>query len=104
MDLQEASTPPYCYYPRFDSWVGYLYRTLDIQKSGDYDLAFDHQDGAKLWLDGKLIHNDPSRAPLDTLNQHRIRTPLRAGVHTLLAKIEKVPGQWRARLRVEAVV
>ena len=101
IDLQDASMPPYCYYPRFDSWVGYLYRELDIKKAGDYTLAFDHQDGAKLWLDGDLIHRDGSRATLDSLNQHRIPVSLTRGSHGILAKIEKVPGQWRARLSVE---
>ncbi len=100
IDLQEASTPPYCYYPRFDSWVGYLRRTFIIETTGKHRLEIAHQDGAKIWLDDNLIYEDRRRSENETIHKHQMDIELSAGEHHVLMKIDKVPGQWRAAFRV----
>ena len=53
MDLQAF------YAPNSDEIVSYLYRDVDSPADQDATIALGTDDGAKLWVNGKLVYHDP---------------------------------------------
>ncbi|MHC4472189.1 MAG: prenyltransferase/squalene oxidase repeat-containing protein [Planctomycetota bacterium] len=67
--------------------VTYLHVTMDV----DTVLWLGHDDGAKAWLDGRLIHDHHFHQRLGP-NTFRFPVRLARGVHRLLLKVENVGG------------
>ncbi|MBI4557000.1 MAG: hypothetical protein HY706_05395 [Candidatus Hydrogenedentes bacterium] len=98
VDLQEAFTPVYEYYPRFDYGAGYAYAEFTSEKRQTVDLHLAVQDSMKVWLNGTMVHESRTHPPLDSLDQHAAPVTIKKGRNTLLVKVTKIPGQFRFSL------
>ncbi|MCX5758370.1 MAG: hypothetical protein NTU83_07685 [Candidatus Hydrogenedentes bacterium] len=76
VDFQEAFTPVYEYYPRFDNGTGYAYAEFASDKRDTATLRIGLQDATKVWLNGKLIHESTAQIPHDQFKKapHRSHT------------------------------
>lgn len=101
IDLQEAFTPVYEYYPRFDWGTAYAYAEFTTDRRQNIRMQFAVQDMAKIWLNGHLIHESKDFPPLDKLDPHTIDALTKQGRNTLLVKVSKIPGQFRFSLNFE---
>lgn len=102
VDLQEALTPLYQYYPRFDYGTGYAYSEFASDRRQDATLTVGVQDSTKVWLNGKLVFTHQGHAPLDMLDERIEKTYVRQGKNTLLVKVSKIPGQFRFSLDIKS--
>ena len=56
VDLQEAFTPVYEYYPRFDNGTGYAYAEFTSERRQEALVALELQDATKVWVNGRLAY------------------------------------------------
>ena len=102
LDLQEALTPIYEYYPRYDHGTAYAYAEFTSKRRGHVKVHLAVQDSMKVWLNGALIHQSVAHPPLDTLDRHTAKGHIREGRNTVLVKVSKIPGQFRFSLDFES--
>ncbi|MBI5094414.1 MAG: hypothetical protein HZB26_18505 [Candidatus Hydrogenedentes bacterium] len=102
VDLQEAFTPVYEYYPRFDNGTGYAYAEFSSDKRQTVRLKLAAQDFLKVWLNGRLVHESRAHPPLDTLDRHEVDSYIKQGKNTVLVKVSKMPGQFRFSFDLES--
>ncbi len=95
LDLQEALSPVYEYYPRFDYGTAYAYAEFSCDRRQAVNIRLATQDATKVWLNGGLIHDVRHHLPLDHLERHAVSASLKQGRNTLLVKVSKIPGQFR---------
>lgn len=98
VDLQEAFTPVYEYYPRFDCGTGYAYGEFTCPGRIAATLKLGVQDATKVWLNDRLVFEDPQHRPLDTLEEQVVPVMFKQGRNTVLVKVSKIPGQFRFSL------
>ena len=98
VDLQEALSPLYQYYPRFDHGTAYAYAEFSCDKRQPVRLNLAVQDCLKVWLNGRLIHESKARPPLDILDRHEVESYIKEGRNSVLVKVSKMPGQFRFSL------
>ncbi len=95
VNMQTGANQDYC--------VGYAWAELDSPQALDGWLGIGSDDGLKIWLNGKLVHDRwvrrDSRIDDDIVPLH-----LEAGKNRLLIKIQNATGEWSfiSRLRVKA--
>ncbi len=102
VDLQWAFSPVYQYYPRFDWGTGYAYAEFSSDRRVEAKFALGVQDYAKVWLNGKLLHESQEHTPHTELKEHEFTGLLKQGKNALLVKISKIPGEFRFRLNFES--
>lgn len=102
VDMQEALSPVYQYYPRFDWGTSYAYAEFTSERRQMAFLKLAVQDMAKVWLNGNLIHESRNLSPLGHLDEHSIEGLIKQGKNTVLVKVSKIPGQCRFSLNLES--
>lgn len=95
VDLQQAFTPVFEYYPRFDNGTGYAYAEFTCEKRQGVVAKMGVQNAMKVWLNGTLIHEGTSQVPHDQFHAASAPCTVRQGRNTLLVKVSKIPGPFR---------
>ncbi len=95
VDLQEAFTPVYEYYPRFDNGTGYAYAEFGSEKRHFASMRVGMQDAMKVWLNGRLVHESTRQVPHDQFEWTETDCTIRQGRNTLLVKVSKIPGPFK---------
>jgi hypothetical protein len=102
IDLQEALTPVYEYYPRFDWGTAYAYAEFTSERRQSVRLRLAAQDSMKVWLNGNLIHQSVAAPPLGQLDRQTADSFVRQGRNTLLVKVSKMPGEFRFSVNIDS--
>jgi len=86
---------------RFDPAPGvvYLWRTLDAPSERALTVALGSDDGVRLWLDGRLVHDNPA-ARVVRPDEDTVELTLGAGRHELLLKVANYGGDFAFAFRV----
>lgn len=102
LDLQEAFSPVFQYYPRFDHATGYAYAEFTSDKRQEVTFRMGVQNDMKVWLNGRLVHASRQQVPHDQFGaqvEHGVL--LRQSRNTLLVKCSKIPGPFRFSIHFE---
>ncbi len=95
VDFQEAFTPVYEYYPRFDNGTAYAYAEFASDKRDTATIRIGLQDATKVWLNGKLIHESTAQIPHDEFKIANTSCAVKQGRNTVLVKVSKIPGPFK---------
>jgi|GEM_PF-2506233 len=87
------------HFAKNENVLAYAFTRLCVQVETDAVIWFGSDDGARIWLDGELIHHRPFRGR-DAPDAHSIPVHLRKGVHRLLVKVVETSRSWGFYLRV----
>jgi beta-galactosidase len=74
---------------------------LDDARGAKVNLIAGSDDGAKFWLNGKLIHENRARNPLQPEQYQLTRLSLRKGWNQFLVKVVNDYGPWQFKARVQ---
>ncbi|HOV75553.1 MAG TPA: glycoside hydrolase family 2 TIM barrel-domain containing protein [Candidatus Hydrogenedentes bacterium] len=95
VDLQQAFTPVYEYYPRFDNGTGYAYSEFFSDKRDTATVRIGLQDATKIWVNGRLIHESTDQIPHDQFKSAKASCAVKQGRNTVLVKVSKIPGPFK---------
>jgi hypothetical protein len=95
VNLQDAFTPVYEYYPRFDYGTGYAYAEFTSPIRTPATVSLQVQDATKVWINGTLVHESREHLPHRELKRHENPAYIRQGRNTVLVKVSKIPGEFR---------
>ena len=95
VDLQEAFTPVFADYPRFDYAVGYAYAEFNADRRDEVNVHLAMQNATKVWLNGTLVYESDYQAPHDRAAAETVPGMVRQGRNTVLVKCTKIPGPFR---------
>lgn len=84
-----------------DNVVAYAWTTIDSARARDAVFAFGSDDGARVWLNGEVVH-DVLAARAVTPDEDLVPVRLKPGENTVLVKVEDGQGGWGFCLRVLA--
>lgn len=79
--------------------VAYALALIESPREMATELLVGSDDGVKVWLNGKLVHNNHAHRGL-TVDQDRVAVRLRQGRNWLLVKVENGGGDWALAVRV----
>lgn len=102
VNLQDAFTPVYQYYPRFDHGTGYAYAELHSERRQPVKIRLGIQDATKLWLNGALLFEDKRHLPHRELEDCFVDATLKQGKNAVLVKVSKMPGEFRFSLDIQS--
>jgi hypothetical protein len=85
-------------YPEVKHAVAYAYTRLQVDDELEGILWIGSDDCARVWLDGRLIHDNPFRMH-EGPDTHKIPITLSQGCHRLLVKISQWDHRWGFYLR-----
>lgn len=102
VDLQEAFSPVFEYYPRFDHGTAYAYAEFTCEKRQEVKVNVGVQNAMKVWLNGALIHESNYQVPHDQFDSEPATGFIRQGRNTVLVKCSKIPGPFRFSLDFES--
>ncbi|MEM7261525.1 MAG: HEAT repeat domain-containing protein, partial [Planctomycetota bacterium] len=77
----------------------YLRTTIALAKAGSPVFAIGSDDGVKIWVDDKVVHENPSNRP-HVAGQDRVPVALDAGHHNILVKVTQGGGGWAFSLQL----
>lgn len=77
--------------------VAYAYRTLRSPRDQKVTFSFGSDDGARIWLNGKQVHDAPKLRGLNPLDDP-LELELKAGLNHLFVKIPNEGGGWGCQL------
>ncbi|HOZ45598.1 MAG TPA: glycoside hydrolase family 2 TIM barrel-domain containing protein [Candidatus Hydrogenedentes bacterium] len=102
LELQEALSPIFEYYPRFDHGTAYAYAefTMDRRQSAVMKLGL--QDATKVWLNGALVYECLDQIPHDQFKEDAAPVFIKQGRNTILVKVSKIPGPFRFAVDFES--
>jgi beta-galactosidase len=103
LNLQEALSPVYQYYPRFDRGTAYAYAEFNCMDRVSAQLALQIQDATKVWLNGRLVFEADVHLPHKELKPELAPVTLKHGKNTLMVKVSKIPGEFRFALDVQSL-
>jgi len=85
-----------------DNKVAYAYTTIDRAEAGDALLGVGSDDGIRIWLNGKLVHENlvGRRSRMD---EDIVPVKFRKGENRILVKVENGGGTWGFQMRVEGL-
>ncbi|NIA15415.1 MAG: hypothetical protein GWP08_15215 [Nitrospiraceae bacterium] len=92
LDFQQAFTPIYEYYPRFDNGVGYAYAEITSDRRQDAEIHLELRNATKVWVNGVLVHESKNQIPHDKFESDTAQCTLRQGRNAVLVKASKIPG------------
>ena len=69
-----------------DNAAAYLKTTVHAESSGEFDFRLGSDDGIKVWVNGKLVHQNPAQRGVAP-DQDVIKVSLSAGTNAILVKI-----------------
>ena len=98
VDLQEAFTPVFEYYPRFDNGTGYAYAEFTSEKRQWAVINLGVHNAMKVWLNDKLVHESTRQVPHDQSAAMSAECVIKQGRNTLLVKVSKIPGPFKFSL------
>jgi hypothetical protein len=101
LDLQEALSPVYQSYPRFDYGTAYAYSEFTCEKRQHIGATIMTSDAVKIWINGSPVHDSTTRAPHDTIHTESFEAFVKQGKNTLLIKVSKVPGPFKFALNFD---
>jgi len=101
IDLQEAFTPVYEYYPRFDYGTGYAYAEFTCERK-PLTLHLGTQNPTKVWVNGRLTLDVTEYAPHDKMLHESGAAMLKQGRNAILVKVSKTPGPFKFSLDFES--
>lgn len=101
LDLQQAFTPVFEYYPRFDYGAGYAYAEFATDRRQTIVAKIGLQDATKVWLNGTLIHESQKQIPHDETASAEATCTTKQGRNVLLVKVSKNPGPFRFSIDFE---
>ncbi len=101
IDFQQAFSPIYEYYPRFDYGTAYAYAELIGDKRQTATIKAGFQDAVKIWLNGSLIFERHEHVPHDQFKNERLSAVIRRGRNTILVKVSKIPGPFGFSIDLE---
>jgi hypothetical protein len=102
VDLQDAFTPVYEYYPRFDYGTGYAYAEFTSERRQTAAIKIGLYDASKVWLNGRLVHESRTMVPHDRRESATAACTIKQGRNTLLVKVSKIPGPFKFSLDFES--
>jgi len=73
--------------------VGYLYRSISVDKDVDLPVSMGADDGLRVWLNGQMIVDAAVERPLNP-DDHHVVLNLKAGLNHLLVKVSQGAGEW----------
>jgi len=79
--------------------VAYAFTTFQRSAAGKALLTVGSDEGIRIWVNGKLVHDKQTRRPM-TPDEDQIEVPVNAGDNTILVKLEQRIGPWTFSLRV----
>lgn len=79
--------------------VAYAYTRIFRPRAVNASLALGSDDGARVWVNGRLVFDQPVERPLRP-DQDTLGVPLQAGMNEVLVKVEQIAGGWGFTLRV----
>ncbi|MEA3367393.1 MAG: hypothetical protein U9R68_04695, partial [Planctomycetota bacterium] len=82
-----------------DRRVAYVRTWLVAEKAANARLEAGSDDAIKIWLNGKLVHQDRT-AGVCTPGEHKVNVRLRTGANTLMMKIVQDTGPWECCARL----
>ena len=82
-----------------DSGTAYAYALVKRAAAGPALLSLGSDDGVRVWVNGKLVHEHRGPRPL-VFDEDRVPVQLGAGENTVLVKTEQRRGPWAFALRV----
>ena len=98
INFQDAFTPVFEYYPRFDHGAGYAYAEFHCDQRGAAMARLGVQDATKMWLNGKLVFENREHRPHKELESFDVDCYVREGRNTVLVKVSKAPGEFQFSL------
>ncbi len=98
VDLQEAFTPVFEYYPRFDNGTGYAYAEFTSERRQWAIVNLGVYNAMKVWLNDKLVHESTTQVPHDQSAAASAECVIKQGRNTLLVKMSKIPGPFKFSL------
>jgi len=101
VDLQDAFTPVYEYYPRFDNGVGYAYAEFTSDRRAEAAIRVGLRNATKVWLNDALILESHTQIPHDRTASEDAPCIVRHGRNTVLVKATKIPGPFGFSLEIE---
>lgn len=90
--LMRTSGPP-------ENIVAYAYSSFRAKQPGEAYLSLGSDDGVRVWLNGKLVHESLVGRSF-IYNQDTVKVTLSAGINRLLLKVAQVRGPWIFALSV----
>ena len=72
--------------------VFYVAKTFTVEEDGDYELAFDSDDGMKAWVNGMLIHTFAESRGLFYAGEDLVSVSLREGLNIVVIKVVNARG------------
>ncbi len=101
VNLQDAFSPVYEYYPRFDYGTGYAHAEFLSDRRQEATFRLGHQNAMKVWLNGALVYECVDQIPHDEFGEGVAEGLVRQGRNTVLVKCSKVPGPFAFSLDLE---
>ncbi len=95
VNLQDALSPIFEYYPRFDHATSYAYAEFSCERRQSVRMNIGIQNAMKIWLNGTLIFECEEQVPHDEFESDFVNTSVKQGRNTLLVKCTKIPGPYR---------
>jgi CubicO group peptidase (beta-lactamase class C family) len=85
--------------PDVDDRTAYAYAEWDMSRDSAALAVFGSDDGAVVWVNGRLVHSEQVERPLDP-TQDRFPVQLTRGVNRVLVKVDNHLGGWGFALRL----
>jgi len=73
--------------------VAYARTTMELKQAGKIKIGVGSNDGVKLWINGKLVHNNQTARKAEP-NQDILTINLKKGKNDILIKIDQTGGGW----------
>ena len=103
VDLQEAFSPIYEYYPRFDCATAYAYAEFNSDARHTVSIRIGIHDAMKVWVNSILVHENDNQVPHDKTEYEIVPCNVRQGRNTVLVKVSKIPGPFRFSLGFKGI-
>lgn len=81
-----------------DNCLGYAWAVIEAPKAMDVQMRLGSDDGCKVWLNGKLVHDAKGDRGLNR-DGDRATISLREGANTMLVKVDQGGGDWSLAVR-----
>ena len=102
VDFQEALSPVYQDYPRFDYGTAYAYAEFACSKRLAVTVKLGLSNATKVWVNHSLIHENNTQFPHDEPATETTKVSLKQGRNIILVKVSKTPGPFRFSIDFES--
>lgn len=102
VNFQDAFTPIFEYYPKFDNGVGYAYAEFTSERRQDAEMVIGLRNATKVWLNGTVVHESHNQIPHDRTASENAACTLKQGRNVVLVKASKIPGPFGFSLDLQS--